>query len=720
MDQVGDRRPLSEAASKRLLASFGIPVVEEAVAADAEEAASLAERFGYPVVLKALGARLAHKTERGLVKLALADAGAVARAAVEIRERAGDDLEGFLVQPLLTGRREFVAGLFRDPVFGPVVMFGLGGVFTEALADTTFRLAPLSRADADEMLDGARCAPLLGAFRGEAPADRDALAAALLGLSRLALERPDVAEVDVNPLLVDSEGRVAAVDALVVLREPSEPGAGRPRIAPEEVRALFCPRSVAFIGASAGLGKWGQVLPANLLAGGFPGPVYLVNAKGGILFGRPVYRSVADVPGPVDLAVITVPAEKVLALFPDLRGKGVRHAVVITSGFGETGPEGREREASLLAAARESGVVLLGPNTMGLCNPPAGVFLTGVHVRPRPGTTALVSQSGNLGVQLLTFAERQGLGIRAFAGSGNEAMVSVEDLLEALGEDDLTRTVVLYVESIKDGPRFFELARHVGRRKPVVVLKGGRTGAGAAAAASHTGAMASDLHVFEGACRQAGVILVEQPTDLLDASAAFSSVPLPEGRRVAILTLGGGWGVVASDLCAEHGLTVPELSAEVVRRLDRLLPSYWSLANPVDLVGENDPDLPIAALEELARWEGCDAVLNLGIQGRTGWLDTLLAATAAVDAAFRAEGSAAERLAAAEILEARYVAHTARLMDRYGKPILGVGMASGPPQPTLRDVEGSAHKGVFFDSPERAVKALARLCDYRQFLSRGP
>lgn len=719
MESQSGRRPLSEADSAAILAGFGVPMVESERAADAEGAVAAAERIGYPVVLKGLGERLTHKTERGLVHLDLGGAADVRRAAGAIADAAGDDLEGFLVQPRLRGTRELVAGLFRDPVFGPVILFGLGGVFTEALGDTVLRLAPLSEADAAEMLDEVRARRLLGAFRGEAPADRGALTDTLVALSRLALDRPDVAEVDVNPLLVDASGRVRAVDALVVLGadEPARPN--RPRIAPADLGAIFYPRSVAFVGASSGLGKWGQALPANLLAGGFPGRVHLVSPKGGTLFGRPVHRSVAELPEPVDLAVVTVPADKVLPLVPELRAKGIRRAVVITSGFAETGPEGRALEERLTAAAREAGLVFLGPNTMGLCTPPAGVFLTGVHVRPRPGTTALVSQSGNLGAQLLGFAEQQNLGIRAFGGSGNEAMASIEDFLEAFEVDDLTRTVVLYVESVKDGRRFFESARRVSRKKPVVVLKGGRTAEGGRAAASHTGALASDVRVFEAACRQAGVVLAEQPVDLLDASAAFSSLPLPAGRRVAVMTLGGGWGVVASDLCAEHGLTVEPLSTAVTAELDRLLPPYWSRANPVDLVGENDPALPIAALEALASWEGCDAVLNLGILGRTGWAENLAASTAAADPAFRGDVEGRALVAGMAAFEARYVAHAVTLMERHGKPILGVAMSSRPTQRTLYDVEGARYKGVFFDSPERAVKALARMCDYRRFLDRS-
>jgi acyl-CoA synthetase (NDP forming) len=709
---------LSEARSKAILRSYGVPVVEEAVASGVEEAVAAAEQFGWPVVLKGLGAELVHKTELGLVRLHLHDAQAMRIAATELAAAGGDRLEGFLVQPQLEGRREFVAGLFRDPLFGPIVLFGLGGVFTEALNDVVLRLAPLSDADVEDMLEQLRSAVLLGAFRGEAAVDRHGLYAALLGLSKLGMDRPEVAEVDLNPLLVAPSGEVRAVDALVVQRAVGPQSSPRPAVSPEELGSLFHPRSVAFIGASAGLGKWGQSLPANLIAGGFEGAIYLINPRGGTQWGRPVYRGLAEVTGTVDLAVVTIPAAGVPELLPQLKAKAVRHLLLISSGFSEVGDAGRDLELQVLAAARDAGVVVLGPNTMGICNPHHKLYLTGVHARPQPGPTSLVSQSGNMGVQLLDFAARQGLGIRAFAGSGNEAMVAVEDFLDAFAVDVHTRTVLLYLESVKDGRRFFEAARRTGRKKPVILLKGGRSAEGNRAAASHTGALAADHRVFDAACAQAGVLSVRQPVEMLDAAAVFSSLPLPRGRRVAIMTLGGGWGVVTSDLCAERGLLLPALDDAVKNTLDALLPPYWSRANPVDLVGERDPELPFRGLEELMAWDGCDAVIHLGIFGRRFLLASLLESTAVADPTL----SAAKRDQLQDQVdrsEQQYVEHVVRLMECYGKPAIGVDLATGDTPRTLYELPGAEFKGVFFPSPERAVRALAHMCDYRDFLTRS-
>ena len=708
------RCALTEAESKEVLRQYGVPVVEEKIAATPDEAALIAEGMGFPIVLKGLGTKLTHKTERGLVCLNLNDAEEVRRAARQVAESAGADLEGYLLQPMLAGRREFVAGLFSDPQFGPVVMFGLGGVFTEALDDVAFRVAPVDEKEAVGMIDELRSRTLLGPFRGEAAAARDQLVLALTGLSRLGMEFPDITEADVNPLIVGPDGRVTAVDALIVLGERPKAMAAPPPIDPRAIARLFYPRSLAFVGASGTLGKWGYRLFCNVTAGGFEGPVYLVNPKGGRIAGRPVFKSVAEIPGPVDLAVVTIPAAKVLDLIPQFKEKRIRNMLLITSGFAETGAEGRRLEEELVAAARAAGILILGPNTMGICNPHDNLYCCGSSVRPRPGATAIVSQSGNLGVQLMGFAEHEGVGIRAFSGSGNEAMITIEDYMEVFEVDELTQTVVLYLESVKNGRRFLQAARRVGKKKPVVMLKGGRTQAGNRAAASHTGALASNLRVFDAAARQAGIVVVEQPMELLDLSAAFSSLPFPRGNRVALMTLGGGWGVVASDLCVEYGLAIPDLSPELIARIDGILPPYWSRSNPIDLVGEVGPQIPLQVMEELMEWDGCDAVIHLGILGMRASLTQMIASIRTVDPEMDEKTLEAIPGVLAGF-EKSFMGHAERLMEKHGKPVLGVNLLPDESVRTITEIPGRSYKGVSFLSPERAVKALARMHAYRQW-----
>ncbi|MCK9392442.1 MAG: acetate--CoA ligase family protein [Syntrophales bacterium] len=716
--KAAGRNTLTEAESKEILKEYGVPVVEEAVVLSVEEAVAAAERVGYPAVLKGLGSRLTHKTERGLVCLNLQEHKQVREAAGQILKGAGQDLEGFLVQPMVNGRREFVAGLFCDPLFGPVVMFGLGGIFTEALGDAVFRVAPIGDVQAGMMLDELRTRSLLGPFRGEAAARREQLIQTITGLSRLGTEQPEITEVDINPLLIRPDGSVCAVDALIVLgKRPTAAGVERPPVKTDDIARIFHPHSIAFIGASGQLGKWGHLLLTDLVTGGYEGEIYLVNAKGQDIAGRKVYPSIADIPGKVDLGVVTLPAAQVLGIIPKFKTKGIKYMLLISSGFSEMGDEGREMEGELVKAAAAAGIVILGPNTMGIINPHRKFYCTGTPVWPKAGSIGLVAQSGNLGTQLLAFAEREGIGIRAFSGSGNEAMITIEDYLHGFEIDDLTKTVVLYIESIKDGRRFFTAARRVARKKPVIVLKGGRTEAGNRAAASHTGAMASNIKIFNAACRQTGVVVAEHPTDLLDLSAAFSSLPLPKGKRVAMLTLGGGWGVVATDLCVESGLEVPHLTDDVIAEIDKILPPYWSRSNPVDLVGQFDPALPLKVLETLVKWDQCDAVIHLGAVGRAYFVNNMIKSVSSADPNYPKEflnlGLEKELLG-----EKAFYETSAKLMETYGKPILGVILLEDENTKTVTDVPGSPYKGVAFLTPERAVKALAKMVDYQAWLGR--
>jgi acyl-CoA synthetase (NDP forming) len=709
------RTTLTEAEAKEVLKQYGVPVVEEKAVKTIEEAEATAESIGYPVVVKGLGAKLTHKTEKGLVKLNLKNKEEVRSAAIYIKEAAGSDLEGFLLQPMLEGKRELVVGLFQDKQFGPTIMFGLGGIFTEAIGDVVFRLAPLDDNEARKMIDELHAQKLLGAFRGENAPDKGALIKTLVGLSRIGMEIPDIKEIDINPLLVTAEGKVTAVDALVVLGNTTNKKTFPLPIDSKSIGKIFYPKSIAFVGASAKFSKWGQLMFTSVVAGKYQGGIYLVNSQGGEIAGRKVFKSVTEIPDPVDLAVVTVPADKVLSLIPEFKKKSIKNVLLISSGFGEIGAEGKILEDKLVEKAREAGILIIGPNTMGICNPYISFYCVGSHVRPPAGGTVLMEQSGNLGTQLLAFAAKEDIGIRAYCGSGNEAMITIEDYMDGFEVDEKTKTVVLYIESIKNGRRFFESAKRVGKKKPVIVLKGGRTSAGASAAASHTGAMASDIKVFMAACRQAGIIQAESPMDLLDLSAALSSLPLPTGKNIGLLTLGGGWGVVASDLCEENGLKVPKLSEEVISRINKLLPPFWSHANPIDVVGEMNAETYMKIIEELIQWPGCDAIIHMGIIGRKIMIRAIMESTVAVDKKYDSK-FVEKSLLYIESFEKKTVEQTVKLMGKYNKPIIGVYLLNDDKTQTVTDIDSCKYKGVNFITPERAVKSLGKMYQYSQWL----
>ena len=400
-------RTLSERDSKHLLANYGIPVARERLADSADDAVLAAGELGYPVVAKLNGEGIAHKTERGLVRLRLPDADSVHRAATELLAAAtpDDGPVAVLVAPMVQGNRELIGGVLRDRQFGPTVMLGVGGILAEAVADVVFRPAPLDELTAHEMIDQLAMQRLLGPFRGEAAVDRDALAAILVALGRIAEERSDVASIDVNPLIVDATGRPIAVDALVELGGP--PAARvttRPRPTRAQFRALFEPRGVLVTGASTHPGKFGFVSLHNLLASGYQGKVFGTNLQGEEVLGVRTVADIAELPdGEIDLVFVCTPAAANTELLRACAAKGVQAAFLTTAGYGEAGDEGRRAEAELVALADELGILLAGPNGQGVVSTPASLCAQIVAPYPPPGRIAVASQSGNFVSSFLNY-----------------------------------------------------------------------------------------------------------------------------------------------------------------------------------------------------------------------------------------------------------------------------------------------------------------------------
>jgi acyl-CoA synthetase (NDP forming) len=381
----------------------------------------------------------------------------------------------------------------------------------------------------------------------------------------------------------------------------------------ERLRMLFHPRSIAFIGASNRPGKWGFIILANLINGGFKGAIYPINPSESQVQGLQAYRKIGDLPEVPDLAVIVVPPPVVPPVIGECVDKGIRAGVVITAGFGEVGSAGERLQREMLERARAGGMILVGPNCNGIMSPPWGLYVAMPPVFPLPGPMAVVAQSGNVATSIARRGMKKGFGISRFVSSGNEADLHCEDYFEYLSEDPETRVILSYIEGFRDGRRFFSIAKEVSRKKPIIMLKAGATGAGAKAAMSHTAAMAGSDAAFEGAYRQAGIIRAMNIDQLANMAAGFVRQPLPSGRRVGIVTAGGGWGVLAADACAEAGLEVPALPGVTIEELDRFLPAWWSRSNPVDLVAGLRPDHLGRSLECLLRCPTLDGIILLGI-----------------------------------------------------------------------------------------------------------
>jgi acetyl coenzyme A synthetase (ADP forming)-like protein len=365
------------------------------------------------------------------------------------------------------------------------------------------------------------------------------------------------------------------------------------------LEAVFRPRAVAVIGASRTPGSIGAAIFHNLIARGFEGPVYPVNPRADVVGSVKAYATIDDVPGPVDLAMIVVPAPHALEVLEACGKKGVKAAVVISAGFKESGAEGRAREHALVECARRHRMRLVGPNCLGVINAEPGVSLdaTFAPAWPPHGQVAFSSQSGALGLAILDMAKALNIGISHFISVGNKADVSGNDLLEFWEQDPGTRIILLYLESFGNARRFIEIARRVTRRKPVVAVKSGRSVAGARAASSHTGSLAGPDAAVDALCRQSGVIRTDTMEELFDVAMLLAHQPVPRGNRVGIVTNAGGPGIMASDACEGHGLVVPALADETVAALRAFLPPEASTRNPVDMIASATP----ASFEQAVR-----------------------------------------------------------------------------------------------------------------------
>lgn len=347
---------------------------------------------------------------------------------------------------------------------------------------------------------------------------------------------------------------------------------------------LFHPRSIAFVGATETIGKWGFIIFNNIISGGYEGRLFPVNPGRKSIQGINAYPSVRDIPDEVDLAVFTVPANQVIGAVEDCVAKGVKAGVIITAGFKELGGEKVGLEAELVAKARAGGMLLVGPNGQGICCPASKLYAWMPNFYPPDGRVGVISQSGNIQNMLIGGVVEPGFGVSKGVSSGNEADLKMEDFYAYYAQDPGVDVITSYIEGVNDGRRFFEYARAATKRKPVIVIKGGQTDSGVLAAKSHTGAMAVSNRIFDAACRQAGIMLSASIEDASIMAASFLNRPLPQGRRVGILTGGGGLGVVAADVCAKEGLEVVNLSGETLEKIGKMMPDWWVPGNPVDMV----------------------------------------------------------------------------------------------------------------------------------------
>ena len=587
------RTSLTAPEGKLVCDAYGIAVPKEGVATSAAEANKLAAGMGFPVVLKIVSPEILHKTEAGGVIVGVKTAEDVEKGFATIMANAKKydpkaNLHGVQVQQMLAGGQEVIIGGVTDPSFGKLVAVGLGGILVEVLKDATFRLAPASNEDALSMLDGIAAAEILKGVRGSDPVDRAALAGMIERVSQLISDFPEIVEMDLNPVFATKSGATAADVRIVLDFAPPEP-----RYRPSHgdivtaMNRIMKPDAVAVIGASSEEGKIGNSVMKNLINGGYQGKIYPINPSAGEIMGLKAYKSVKDVPGDIDIAVFAIPAKFVASALVEVGEKKIAGAILIPSGFAETGNV--EGQLEIQEIGRKYNVRLMGPNIYGfyytwknLC----ATFCTAYDVK---GHAALSSQSGGIGMAIIGFSRSAKMGVSAIVGLGNKSDIDEDDLLTFFEQDDNTTIIAQHCEDLKDGRSFAEVAKRVSKKKPIVVLKAGRTSMGARAASSHTGALAGNDKIYEDVLKQSGVIRARSLRDLLDFARGIPVLPTPKGENVVIITGAGGSGVLLSDACVDNGLSLMTMPADLDAAFRKFIPPFGAAGNPVDITGGEPP-----------------------------------------------------------------------------------------------------------------------------------
>lgn len=632
---------------------YGFQSPRSVLAATAQEAAYAAEEIGFPVALKIASPDIVHKTDIGGVVLNLTSADHVRQAFDRIVSAARTAfpqarLEGVEVQEMVVGGTEIIIGLLDDAQFGPVIMFGLGGVFTEVLRDVSFRVLPIEHSDARQMIREIQGYPVLQGYRGRSPVSEEMLIQLLMNAARMGEDLAGrLQSADFNPIVVwDDQHRV--LDCKLIWYPEPRPTLQRAQPNTAYLDKFFKASSVALVGASATPGRVGNAVLDSLLNYDYRGKVYPINPTRSEIMGAKTYPTLQEAPDDIELVVAAVELRLVPDIIRACAAKGIHNLVVVSGGGKELGGERAALEAEVRQLAHELGVRVIGPNCIGVFDGHTRLDtffqIQQRMIRPRPGSIAMITQSGAVGIPFLELVAD--LGFSKFVSYGNRADVDEADLLTYLADDPQTSLIAMYVEGFEDGRKFLEAARRVTRKKPVIIFKVGRTERAARASISHTGFFGGSYGVALGAFRQAGVVPVDSIEELVAVTKALAMQPLAKGNRVAMISNGAGTMVQGIDLLKPNGLEIPELSPESLARLRQVYPPYYVVQNPVDVTGSGTAADYEVGIETLLQDENVDIVMPWFV-----FQDTPL--------------------------EEEIVQRLGRLNHRYDKPIL-VGTLGGP------------------------------------------
>ncbi|HEV8404634.1 MAG TPA: 3-hydroxypropionate--CoA ligase [Nitrososphaera sp.] len=592
---------ITEELAKQVLTEYGVKVPKYALVKSADEASKQAQAVGFPLVAKIVSPQILHKTDVKGVKIGLQNEAGAKEAFNDMHGRLSKqyNVKGVLLEKMAaSGGIELIVGLQNDPQFGPVIMAGIGGIYTEIFKDVSFRILPITKEDAISMIEDLKGNKILKGFRGMPSVNMDMLAAALVNIGRFGTEMaPYYESIDFNPVIF-YENDYVVVDAKILLRDkPDLQIISMAQPDSEYMDLFFNAKSIALIGASPEAGKVGNSVLESMVKHDYKGRVYPVNAKGyPEIMGIKAYKSLDDISEKIDLVVVTVDLKFVPDLLKSAARKGIHNFVVISGGGKELGGERAAIEAQIKELSKQLRIRIIGPNCIGMFNGENRLdcAFQGHErmLRPKNGNVAFLSQSGTVGIAFMESSDT--FGMSKMISYGNRSDVDEADMIWYLSEDPQTRVVGLYVEGLGDGRKFMNTSRKVikERRKPIVVFKNGRTTRGAKQAASHTGSLGGSYGVVKGALDQAGIISVDSYEELTAALKALAWQPVPNGGRVAMVTNGAGPIIAAIDQFERLGLQVAELTEQSKKSLrDHYPPTYViQNGNPCDITGSANAD----------------------------------------------------------------------------------------------------------------------------------
>lgn len=594
----GNPKVITEESSKEILSEYGIKVPQYSLVTSSDEAVKKSKEIGFPLVAKIVSADILHKTDVGGVKVGLRSEDEVKKAFDDMYHRLKEkfDVKGVLLEKMVPNGVELIIGLQNDSQFGPSIMVGLGGIYTELLKDVSFRVLPITKDDAIKMLNSLRGRDILKGFRGSKAVNMDMISEAIVNIGTLGVDLAGKYEsIDFNPVVVYPDGYFV-VDAKIILKEKSSDDAiSKANPDASFMDLFFNAKSVALIGASPEPGKIGNSVMESLAKHDYKGKVYPVNAKGyPEIMGIKAYKNLLDIKDPIDVVIVTVDLKFVPDLLAECGKKNIHNMVIISGGGKELGGERAAIEKRVQDLSRELNVRIIGPNCIGIFNGENRLdcaFQGHLRmIRPRQGNVAFLSQSGTVGIAFMETADA--FGLSKMISYGNRSDVDEADMIHYLAQDPDTNVIGLYVEGLGDGRKFMNSAKNVIKeyQKPIVVFKNGRSTKGAKQAASHTGSLGGSFAVISGAFEQTGIISVDSYEELTSALKALTWQPVPKGNRIAMVTNGAGPIIAAIDNFERLNLELAQLSDQTMKSFKEHYPATYVIGNPCDVTGSASAD----------------------------------------------------------------------------------------------------------------------------------